>query len=146
MVASQPSSQQEAIAFNSSVAAYHQVVMGKVVTGLALKRQFAMMQLGIIAHRHGQARTGEMSRSTDAGIVFDDRSSCTTRNLQMVPVMQRIHFSGLLATGADMQQIERFNRVLPAARLITLVSCARLSVKCRKISGWIGSGNVSAAS
>ncbi|MNP82153.1 hypothetical protein D3C76_1807070 [compost metagenome] len=28
----------------------------------------------------------------------------------MVPVMQRIHFSGLLATGADMQQIERFNR------------------------------------
>ena len=60
VVARQAGAQQETVAFHPRVAADNQIVVGKVVARLALKRQLAVQQPGVVRHVGGQARAGEV--------------------------------------------------------------------------------------
>lgn len=52
---------QEATAEGRSVAAQREIVVGKVVALRIFERQFDMLQMGIIRHRHRQTRAGKVA-------------------------------------------------------------------------------------
>ncbi|MNV44490.1 hypothetical protein D3C71_1362540 [compost metagenome] len=81
--------------------------MGKVVTWLAFKRQFAVMQLGIVSHIGGQACAGEMRGIVQTDVVLNHFGLGAAPNLKMMTVMYRIHFACSTASAADMQQVQR---------------------------------------